>query len=288
LEFASPDVVVVGHVTRDLTPDGPRIGGAAAYASLTAARLGFRASLVTSASPEYDFSAALPGVRVTLIPANETTAFEHRYKAGKRIQYLRSRASDIGPCDIPAHVRRGQLLFLAPVANEVDPRIVSEFPNARSVAAGQGWLRRIGRAGLVVDGAIEGLDLEALAGRLSALILSEVDLADKPLPERWLSAFPAIVITRGHEGLSVYDNGQWWNLAAFPATERDSTGAGDVMAAAFGLSLAETGDLAGAIRFGAAAASLSVEGRGLDGIPTREQIEQRLREHPEIQLRAAS
>jgi hypothetical protein len=40
--------LIIGHLTRDLTPDGPRLGGTAAYAGLTASALGLRVGIVTS------------------------------------------------------------------------------------------------------------------------------------------------------------------------------------------------------------------------------------------------
>ena len=48
---AAPDFLAIGHVTRDLLPDGSwRLGGTVAFAALTAARLGLRPAIVTSAS----------------------------------------------------------------------------------------------------------------------------------------------------------------------------------------------------------------------------------------------
>ena len=40
--------LIIGHLTYDLTPSGPRIGGTAAYAGLTAHALGLRVGIVTS------------------------------------------------------------------------------------------------------------------------------------------------------------------------------------------------------------------------------------------------
>jgi len=62
---ARPDLVAVGHVTRDLLPDGTyTIGGTATYASLAALRLGASVAVLTSAPDDLDLSAALPGVAV--------------------------------------------------------------------------------------------------------------------------------------------------------------------------------------------------------------------------------
>jgi hypothetical protein len=40
--------LIIGHITRDLLPSGPRIGGTAAYAGLTAQAMGLRVGIITS------------------------------------------------------------------------------------------------------------------------------------------------------------------------------------------------------------------------------------------------
>jgi sugar/nucleoside kinase (ribokinase family) len=113
-------------------------------------------------------------------------------------------------------------------------------------------------------------------------VLSEEDLAGNPLPDSWRLAFDSIIVTRSRNGLHLYRENQCSSLAAFPALERDPTGAGDALAAAFLIRFGETHDAPAALRFSSALASFVVEAPGLNGIPTREQVEQRLRDHPEI------
>lgn len=55
--YAQPvDYLVIGHVTQDLTPSGPVLGGTAAYAALTARAMGLRVGVVTACHPETDLS----------------------------------------------------------------------------------------------------------------------------------------------------------------------------------------------------------------------------------------
>ena len=70
-----------------------------------------------------------------------------------------------------------------------------------------------------------------------------------------------------------------------PYTTNALTGAGDIFAAAFLIHLWETEDVWKAARFAACAASFVVEGEGTTAIPNRDQIEARLRRHPEIVCR---
>jgi sugar/nucleoside kinase (ribokinase family) len=284
METNPPDILVVGHVTIDLAPDGRKAGGAASYASMIAARLGLRTALVTCAGPDLDLAEALPGVHVILAATDRTTVFEHAYEGGRRIQHVRQRAEIIGPAAVPELMRVARLVLLGPVIDEVDPAVASVFPQALIAVTAQGWLRGLGDDGLVEEGQLANFDVAAIAGRAAAVFLSEEDLAGQPIPDSWLEAFPILIVTCGQAGLRLYDRRLWWRLAAFPAAERDPTGAGDALAAAFLVRYGETGDVAAAARFAAAAASIVVEGRGLESVPSRADVERRLSAHPELRL----
>ena len=84
-------------------------------------------------------------------------------------------------------------------------------------------------------------------------------------------------MTDGEHGIFVFrDKGPIESWAAFPARATvDPTGAGDTFAISFLIRLAETGDEHLAIRFALAASSLAVERRGVQNIPTRDEIESR-------------
>ena len=51
------DYLVIGHITVDLTPSGPALGGSAAYAALTARALGLRVGIVTVRGNEIPLTA---------------------------------------------------------------------------------------------------------------------------------------------------------------------------------------------------------------------------------------
>jgi sugar/nucleoside kinase (ribokinase family) len=260
-----------------------RIGGSAAYGALLAARFGLRVSMLTSARSDLDL-AVLAGVDITLIPTRQNTVMEHRFEDGRRIQFLRSAAGRIETKDVPTEMSDARLLLVAPVAEEVDARVVSAFPDATAVAAAQGWLRGVDADGRVVEGRVERMEAEALRGA-SAVVLSEEDLGGRQIPNAWLHVFQVLIVTRSRRGLRVFQGGRWLELDSFPAIEREPTGAGDVLATAYLIRFSETGDVSESIRFAAAAASLAVEAPGLEGVPWRPAVEQRLWEHPEIQLR---
>jgi 1D-myo-inositol 3-kinase len=282
-----PDFLVIGHVTKDLRPDGTfTIGGTATFASLTAQRLGLRAGVVTSASPDLlaCLPEALPGVAVAATPAAESTTFENIYQNEHRRQYLRGRAAPLGPADVPAAWRQARIVLLGPLDQEVPPELATAFEGALVGATPQGWLRQWDSAGLVSPTAWAAAPL--VLPHLHALILSREDLRAQnggdqqeqieALLKAWAQLTPLLVVTEGAQGATLHHAGTARHFRAFPVTEVDPTGAGDVFAAAFLIQYALGQDAAAATRFANCVASFAVEQPGAQSIPTPEQVAARL------------
>ena len=79
------DYLVIGHLSCDITPDGPRLGGTAAYAALTAHALGLRVGVVTAWGGEVPLD-ALDGVKVQIVPTQRSTTFENKNTPTGRLQ----------------------------------------------------------------------------------------------------------------------------------------------------------------------------------------------------------
>jgi len=279
----SADFLVVGHVARDLVPGGHRLGGAA-YAALAASRLGRRTALVTSAALDLDVASALPGVDLHVTPSAASTTFENRYPSGRRVQILHARAESLSPVPGLA-LQPGATVLLTPIARELDP--ADWLPLGRYMAVSlQGLLRRWDDDGHV---RASMRALPSLSGSL-ALFFSHEDLSHAAARARVLANCQQearfVLLTRGPGGATLYERGRApVYVPAFPAPEIDPTGAGDVFAAAFLVRYQETKNGIEAARFAAAAGSLTVESPGLEGVPARAQIEERL-SHPAPLARA--
>ena len=288
----TPDLLLVGHATRDLLPGGGwRLGGTVTYAAATAARLGLRPAVVTSGPSDLGAALveALPGVPLAVAPAREATTFENAYDAGgARRQVLRGRAAPLGIADVPAEWRDAEVVLLAPLAREVEYALAVAFPTALVAATPQGWLRRWDAAGHVFAGPLEHAD--ELLSHLGVLILSREDLlppsgmppsagvpatadeADEIIAS-WARSVPLVAVTRGAAGALLYERGLGPEMyPGYPARELDPTGAGDVFAAALLAALAEGRLPAAAVDFANRVAALSVEGEGLAGVPTRAEL----------------
>ena len=137
------DYLLIGHVSTDLTPDGPKPGGAVTFASRVAQVLGYKTAVLTSAAPDYDLAEAIPdGVEVVCLPSDKTTTFENVYTDdGHRTQTIHAIARTLTGDDVPAPWRDAKIVHLAPIAEEIDPELVKVFPNSAIGLTPQGWLR---------------------------------------------------------------------------------------------------------------------------------------------------
>jgi sugar/nucleoside kinase (ribokinase family) len=272
----TPDFLTIGHVTRDLLLDGSwRLGGTVTFAALTAARLGLRPAIVTSAPADVlaALDAILPDIPLCVARTDEATSFENIYSTAGRQQFLRSRAAELTIDAIPPAWRDASIVLLAPVAQEVDPGLAASFPYALVAATPQGWLRQWDTAGKVTPATL--VNAAALLPHIVALILSRDDVlppAEAALGQ-WSQAAPLVVETCGPEGANLWRSGiKARSFPGYPANEVDPTGAGDVFAAAFLCEFHATGDVERAIEFANRVAAYSVEAPGGEGIPTREML----------------
>lgn len=288
---ASPNFLAIGHVTKDLHPDGSfSLGGTVTFAALAAYRLGLVSTIVTSAEAELLSclpSLLSPAIPVQATPSTETSTFVNVYTQGFRTQYLRARANTIQPEDVPTAWRDLPVVLLGPLAQELTPEILSIFPRrpGRILAVTpQGWLRRWDADGRVWP--TPWRDAEQILPQLDVLILSHDDLLPfsngsraeaNAILDAWSQRVPLLVATDGRHGATLYQQGVPTSFPAYLAHEVDPTGAGDVFAASFLTHLYQHGDPAQATNFANCAASFSVEQPGISGIPTLDQITQRLR-----------
>jgi len=275
--MATPQFLAIGHVCHDLYEGGHRLGGTASYASLTAQRLGLLAAVLTR-SNEHDLESFLPDVRVLNVPSPATTIFQNVYSPGRRKQRLHAISDPIDIGDLPEEWRNCPIVLIGPIVHEVEPRSAKAFSGSLVGVSPQGWMRRWDSQGYVSPA---GWEDEELRGSVSTVIVGEEDLPPGEQLTSWLEWADGLIVTEGEMGARIRFRGSWYRIPAYPASEVDSTGAGDVFAAAYMVRLHETDDPLSAALFASCAASISIEAPGLEGIPSRPQVEKRLRQYPE-------
>ncbi len=274
-----PDFLVIGHVARDVRPGGPEddsfaLGGTVTYAAATALQLGLRTAIVTSAASDVDLARTLPDGTLHVKPAHETTTFRNEYGNGRR-QTLYSTAGTITFADIPPEWRGARMVLLGPLIGEIETGLGARFPGSVVVASMQGWLRQAGPDGTVSRKAWTG---SGAMPNVAAAVMSNEDVGPREI-EKLRSAAPVLIVTEAERGAGLYSKSGYTRVPAFPATEVDPTGAGDVFAAAFLVRLARTADPMAAATFASCAASLSVEAPGIEAVPDLAQIERRMAAH---------
>ncbi len=123
------DYLIIGHLTRDLTPTGPRLGGTASYAALTARALGLRVGIVTAWGEDVPLG-PLRGIPVASFPTETSTTFENIYTPEGRVQIVHHIAPQLDYYHVPEPWRSAEIVHLGPVAQEVEPTLVRHFPSA--------------------------------------------------------------------------------------------------------------------------------------------------------------
>jgi hypothetical protein len=268
--LAPVDYLVIGHLACDLTATGPRLGGTAAYAALTGKALGLRVGVVTAWAGEVPLD-VLDGIQVRIVAAEHSTTFENVYTPQGRQQFIHHTAPDLQYENIPLVWRDTPVIHVGPIAGEGKALADGKFPSSMLGLTPQGWLRTWDGAGRV-HGCLWPEALPALS-KANAAVLSIDDVGgDEEQIEAMANDSRVLAVTEGAAGSRLYWNGDLRRFRALHVKEVDPTGAGDIFAAAFFWRFSTTRDPWIAAKFATQLASFSVTRRGLEGIPTKEEI----------------
>jgi pfkB family carbohydrate kinase len=286
--MTQPLVLVVGAASRDLTPDDPRgwrLGGAVLYASLALARLGLEVRAVIGVDPLAARAAELAllheaRVAMALAALSSGPVFDN-------VAHVLHAPSDrIRITDLPRSWASGlDALLLAPVAAEIgDDWATLGGAGRRPLVAldWQGLLRRLVAGEVISPRPPEPSPLVRSAHLAS---VSREDVAPETRPETMLELLApgaTLVWTEGVAGGLLVQAGPDAGAATavrYPAIPSDAatdpTGAGDVFLAAM-LACRLRPSLGDAVTLAAAAASLTVERPGLDGVPELASVRRRV------------
>jgi pfkB family carbohydrate kinase len=265
------DYLIIGHVTQDLSPNGPTLGGTASYSALTAKALGLKVGIVTSFKTGLQLP-ELDGISIAVISNEYTSTFENIQTSNGRIQYLHHKAPSLNLSVVPETWRNTPIVHLGPVCQEVDPNLSKCFPNSFVGLTPQGWFRGWDSNGKIHFS--EWPESSYVMGNSSAAVLSIEDVrGNEKLIEDMTSFIRVLVITEGAAGARVYWNGDLRRFRPPQVVEVDPIGAGDIFAAAFFIRLYTTQDPWEAARFATQLAANSVTRSGLKGVPTHTEVQ---------------
>jgi sugar/nucleoside kinase (ribokinase family) len=227
------------------------------------------------------------GAQIVEVPLERGPVFRNVETPTGRIQSSEGPSDPVPSAALPAAWRKARAWVLAPVASELCDDWAEAPPADACVAfAWQGALRRLVPGERVVP-------LEpgpsAIVRRADILSVSRHDIpGDLPLRTigGWMAPTSELLLTAGQLGglLVRFGSGALVAIRAYPAlpaaAEVDATGAGDTMLAGLVAARIAAGsvarDRASDLHLGAVAASLLMEGPGMDSVPTFERIRRRL------------
>lgn len=295
-----PSVLVVGAASRDVTTDDPRgwrLGGGVTYGALSLGRLGFRVRALigvdaqAASARELDLLRAA-GVVVALVGLDPGPIFDN---AGRRCLQTSAR---IPFAAIPGHWTAGNdAVLLAPVADEIG----EEWADLGTPTAAVGWqgLLRDLVAGQVIARRRPAESALVRAARLVSASLEDFEPDTLPADLLDLLAPGAVLVLteadRGGTILRAGDGGAPGLARRYPAIRSDGvvdpTGAGDVFLAAMLGTMVQPSLLEGIddpTTLAAAAASLTVEGPGLLGVPDLAAVRRRAARAPSRASRSPS
>jgi sugar/nucleoside kinase (ribokinase family) len=266
------DYLVIGHITQDLTPSGMRPGGTAAYSALTARALGMRVGVFTASGPEANLD-ELSDILVLSTSSTHNTTFENIYSESGRRQVLHHQAARLSLEDVPEAWKRTAIVHLGPVAQEVDSVLPASFSPTLLGLTPQGWMRAWDDSGRVRQANWDSA--EQALGQAGAVVVSIEDVGGDEEQIEFMAAHTRVLaVTEAAAGARLYWHGDQRRFRAPETHEADGTGAGDIFAAAFFIRLLTTQDPWEAARFATQLAARSVTRKGLESIPTVEEVQE--------------
>jgi sugar/nucleoside kinase (ribokinase family) len=293
-------------VTTD-DPRGWRLGGGVTYASLTTARLGLRTAAMIGLDATTATASELTilrdaGADLLVVPLAEGPIYQNVETAEGRIQTCVQVGVPMPVPSLPSTWDQARGWQLAPVADELDDRWADVVPAGALLAVGwQGLLRDL-VAGRQV--ARRPPRPSPILRRADIVALSHRDVGMGTPIERLielLSPGARLIVTHGgHGGSSITVGAAGASTIARyrparPSDERDPTGAGDAFLAALLATLVDP-TLLGPVdvadhhdlRVASAVAGLVVEGVGLEAVPSRAAVADRLARDAAIPIVAAA
>ncbi len=281
----APPLLVVGSAARDIDgadPRGWRLGGTVMYAALTAAKLGVRVRTLVGADEQAAGAHELEllrevGAEVELVRLEHGPVFRNQQTPAGRVQYGHQASDPIPLSAVPERWRATPAVLLGPVSGEIGVEWAEFDRGAFMALAGQGLLREI-----VPGERVHRLPLmhTALLDRADLVLISNEDLSPGGARlGRLLHEGGRLAVTHGSLGalsLRLYRGGRLMArmMPALPPRRTvDETGAGDVFLAGLCAGRLLAGATAWAneewrvFALAAAAASVSVEGVGLEAVP---------------------
>lgn len=274
-----PDVLVVGHVTKDVIglpgeADREQVGGSAYYAAQALKALGRRVAVVTAWASDDDeaLRAGFDGVDLHVGSSDRSTVFENRYASAslrERRQRVLSVARPLTAADLSELSARAA--HVGPLtASELDKGLITKLRQRVQLLAldVQGYLRRIEdeevHLGEWTDAQeiLQHVDIVKADDQEAMAVSGKNDPLDAA---RWIAGcgVSEVLVTFADRGSLVLHGETLFSVNAVPPEKTvDATGCGDTYGAAYLHARLDGQGPEAAGHFAAAAASCKLAGHG--------------------------
>jgi len=237
---------LVGHFSKDLLKgESFQLGGTVFYSGILAKKLGFKVNILTSYGKDLKEKvkneSLLQKTKIFNLTSQKSTTFKNIYlkNQNKRKQYLLSLARKITLKNLSKNYRT-QILHLAPIFNEIDPKITKKFKADFVGATLQGWLRKRNAKFRVMFSLWK--DYKKFLPNFDAAICSIEDIKNNfSVAKEFAKYSKLFVLTTGERGCVIFEKSKITEI--FPTKVLRNgyfTGAGDVFASAFFIKFYET------------------------------------------------
>ncbi len=269
------DYLCIGHCCHDKIGNELVLGGSVSYAAVVAKKLSKTPTIITSVGQDFlffDYFKNL-GIDIINISAEKTTVFENIDIDGHRHQYLHCRANTITPQAIEGF-KHFPIIHIGAIADEIDFDILKKFSASLLGINIQGFLRKWDSSGKI---SAKQLDWSLLQG-VNIVFASEDDFLGLEFdPEKITQHVDQLVITHGSKGATIYTLSKKYFVSSIHTKAINTVGAGDVFSTAYLIKYHETNDIIVSCQFAHSAASFLVETGSMDGVPSMEEINQRVK-----------
>jgi len=258
-------ILVAGHYCHDtILGNGSvhrALGGTAAYAPAILDALGVPYEVVAKVGTDFLYAAAVP--REPIVVPGPTTSFVGDYRGAERTERVDAVTPPIEPGDLRGEWDIG---VAGAIAGEVPLRTLRRLREISRmvIADAQSIVREISPRGKVIlrppaAGALEAIDVLKASHK-------EAEVLDVPALRKKL----ILLVTDGPRGCTIFRGKSELQVAAYPARERDPTGAGDCFLAGLAVGLSRGLPLEAAARIGAWCGARAVEHVGVPRLTAEE------------------
>jgi len=282
-EYSQEPILLVGSMSIDHTLKGIQLGGAVAYAASVIDSMGYRARILTIGNSKLDLG-VLKKHELHVIPDKKVLTFEINSKNEEReLKLLQKPSKRITLDDLPKSWRNTNTLIMAPlIEDDIEISPFLEFANNISnVSLLTQGLQRRGDYKIIYSNISHFNSLLQYFSRSFSIFRSdeEAKFWSKEQVNQTLATGARIITTLGKQGAMVHRSDKIIKIQPVPTNlELDSTGAGDIFATAFTLSLNHGEQHAG--RLAAAYATSSIEQIGPLPLPPKKIICKRVLDRP--------